>query len=363
MKQNQILIQCGHQFKEMSMELLERCDLAGMIPDKSTRIGIKPNLVAPVDASFGSTTHPEVVAGLIEYLQGKGFSNLVMMEGSWVGDRTEESIEVCGYAALSQQYGVPFLDMQKEKGVEVPAGDLTLKICRAVQDVDFLINVPVMKGHCQTKITCALKNMKGLLPNSEKRRFHSLGLHKPIACLSQAIHQSFILVDNICGDLDSEDGGNPFEMNRVFAGLDPVLIDTYVAQLLGYEKEEIPYIVEAEKAGVGCGDLENAEILTFGEEQQITIPKNRKVVEVYDLVEEVDSCSACYAYLVPAVLKLQEEGLLDRLPGKICIGQGYRGKTGVLGVGNCTRLFEHSLSGCPPLEDEIYTYLRELTGE
>ena len=27
-------------------------------------------------------------------------------------------------------------------------------------DLDFMINVPVMKGHCQTKITCALKNMK-----------------------------------------------------------------------------------------------------------------------------------------------------------------------------------------------------------
>ena len=35
------------------------------------------------------------------------------------------------------------------------------------ETVDFLINVPVMKGHCQTKITCALKNMKGLIPNSE----------------------------------------------------------------------------------------------------------------------------------------------------------------------------------------------------
>ena len=39
-------------------------------------IGIKPNLVAPVPAEFGGTTHPEVVAGIIEYLQGNGFTNL-----------------------------------------------------------------------------------------------------------------------------------------------------------------------------------------------------------------------------------------------------------------------------------------------
>ena len=62
------------------------------------RIGIKPNLVAPMEAYWGGTTHPEVVAGIVEYLQEKGFSNLVIMEGSWVGDKTSESYEVCGFS-------------------------------------------------------------------------------------------------------------------------------------------------------------------------------------------------------------------------------------------------------------------------
>ena len=61
---------------------------------------------------------------------------------------------------------------------------MELEICREAKSLDFLINVPVMKGHCQTKITCALKNMKGLLPNREKRHFHAMGLHKPIAHLA-----------------------------------------------------------------------------------------------------------------------------------------------------------------------------------
>ena len=37
-------------------------------------------------------------------------------------------------------------------------------ICDSALALDFLINDPVLKGHCQTKITCALKNMKGLIP-------------------------------------------------------------------------------------------------------------------------------------------------------------------------------------------------------
>ena len=40
------------------------------------RIGIKPNLVAPMEAYWAGHHHPEVVVGIVEYLQEKGFSNL-----------------------------------------------------------------------------------------------------------------------------------------------------------------------------------------------------------------------------------------------------------------------------------------------
>ena len=322
------------------------------------RIGIKPNLVAPMEAYWGGTTHPEVVAGIVEYLQEKGFSNLVIMEGSWVGDKTSESYEVCGFKSLCEKYNVPFLDMQKEKGVPVQCGDMTLNICKSVLDLDFLINVPVLKGHCQTKITCALKNMKGLLPNSEKRRFHALGLHDPIAHLGLAIHQDFIVVDNICGDLDFEDGGNPVEMNRVLAAVDPVLMDAYVCDMMYYLPEEVPYITKAAALGVGCADIRQADINALDGNPGAPIPKSRKVVELADAVEEVESCSACYGNLIPALDRLKQEGLLSNLTTRISIGQGYRNQEGTLGIGHCTRHFTHHLEGCPPTEEEIYEFLK-----
>ena len=300
MNKNEIIQIQGMEYKEMTKQLLNECALATLIPSKVSLIGIKPNLVAPVPAEFGGTTHPEVVAGIIEYLQENGFTNLQIMEGSWVGDKTEESFEVCGYRMLSEQYGVPLIDAQKEKSMPVQCGDMELQICECAKKVDFMINVPVMKGHCQTKITCALKNMKGLLPNKEKRHFHAMGLHRPIAHLGLGIHQDFILVDNICGDLDFEDGGNPFIMNRLFAGL-----------------------------------------------------------ELQDVVEEVESCSACYGYLIPALDRLKEEGLLQELHEKICIGQGYRGKSGALGVGSCTSGFACNLKGCPPTDEQMYEFLKQ----
>ena len=91
---------------------------------------------------------------------------------------------------------------------EYDAGGFPLKICNKAMEVDYLINIPVLKGHCQTGITCALKNLKGCIPNSEKRRFHTLGLHKPIAYLNKILKQNLIIEDGMMGELDIEEGGN-----------------------------------------------------------------------------------------------------------------------------------------------------------
>ena len=111
--------------------------------------------------------------------------------------------------------------------------------------------------------------------------------------------------------------------------------------------------------GVGCADFSKAVIRTCdGQETILKMPAERKIVELADAVEEVESCSACYGYLMPALNQLKEEGLLNQLKTKICIGQGYRGKTGELGIGSCTGKFRHSLKGCPPTETEMYEFLK-----
>lgn len=324
------------------------------------RIAIKPNLVCPVPAEFGATTHPEIVAGIIEYLKEKGYDNLCIMEGSWVGDTTEDSFEYCGYNSLSKEYGVELIDTQKEKSHKVNCDGRELNICDCMSDIDFLINVPVLKGHCQAKITCALKNMKGLIPNSEKRRFHTMGLHDPIAHLNTGIRQDFIVVDHICGDLDFEDGGNPIVRNCIMAAVDPVLTDAYVCRLLGYTTDDVPYVKIAGELGIGNSNLDDLELRTIGEVlYDEDIPLTHRMLEVSYMAEDSDSCSSCYASLSGALARLNDEGLLDKLDGKISIGQGHRGKTGKFGIGNCTREFDFYVPGCPPEEDDIYEAIKK----
>ena len=359
MNRNEIWRSYGTDYKEMTKRLLVQSGLEEMLPGKTAKIAVKPNLVTPAPAKFGGTTHPEVVAGIIEFLQERGYGNIVIAEGSWVGDKTAEAFDYCGYNSLAAEYGVELLDMQKQKGVSVDCGGMDLEICRCVKDWDFLINVPVLKGHCQTHITCALKNMKGLIPNTEKRRFHTMGLHKPIAHLNAGIHQDFIVIDHICGDLDFEEGGSPVVRNCVMTACDPVLVDAYVCSLLGYETGDVEYVGLSDRLGIGSSDLSDLRLITCEGEPFEDLPEHRHL-DVSYAVDEVDSCSACYGVLIPALDRLREEGLLDRLPAQISIGQGHRGRTGKIGVGNCTAKFDFCIKGCPPKEEDIYQQLREL---
>lgn len=358
---NGIRIVYGDNPKQMVKELLEVLKPEEEI-DKTALIGIKPNLVVAKPSGSGATTSPEIVAGLIEYFKSRGYDKIVIMEGSWVGDRTSEAFKVCGYENLSKTYNVPLVDLQKDKYKAYEINGLKINICEYVTKVDYLINIPVLKGHCQTNITCALKNMKGCIPDSEKRKFHTLGLHKPIAYLNKIISQNLIIVDGMNGDLNFEEGGNPVQMNRIFAGKDPVLIDTYAAQLMGFSIEEVPYIAMAESIGVGSTDLVNADIVELNKDNgTIKLTPSRRVQQLSKHIVEDSACSACYGSLVYALERLSEKGLLDKLKEKIYIGQNFKNKQydGV-GIGTCTSGFNKCVNGCPPKARDIVEYLVDL---
>lgn len=358
MLNNELLISYGHRPQNMIRELLETLRLQDVIP-VDARIGLKPNLVVARPAEEGATTSPELVEGVIQYLQNAGFTNLVILEGSWIGDRTSRAFEVCGYSQLAEIYGVELIDLQRDGFETRVLHRLELQVCAEMAKLDYLINLPVLKGHCQTKITCALKNLKGCIPNNEKRRFHTLGLHKPIAYLNKILRTDLIIVDGLIGDLDFEEGGNPVQMDRIIVGTDPVLVDSYIASLLGYEPDEIPYITLSAELGVGQLFTEQTKLTVLNTEHTHTrIKPTRSVEHLASFVEENDACSACYGSLIHALGRLNERGLLPRLPGKIAIGQGFKGHVSEgLGVGNCTKGFEHYATGCPPTAKEILDYL------
>lgn len=360
MLKDKIYVIYGNKPEEMIFDALSKLKIENYIK-RDALIGIKPNMVVAKPSASGATTSPELVEGTIEYLKSKGFNNILIMEGSWVGDKTARAFEVCGYTKIAEKYHIPLIDLQKDKYRTCDANGMQINVCEKALEVDYLINMPVLKGHCQTKMTCALKNLKGCIPNSEKRRFHTMGLHKPIAYLNKVLRTDLIIVDGLIGDLNFEEGGNPVQMDRIILGFDPVLVDSYVANLMGYDENEIPYIKIAEGIGVGRCISSKEQVNELNENNNTKkIPYSREIEKLSKYVNEKDACSACYGSLIHALARLDEKGVLRKLKTKVFIGQGYKGEKGEgIGVGNCTRGFTQNVPGCPPTAKDILEVLEK----
>ena len=347
-----IFVSYGSDIVRNTFDTLVASDI-GLYLSAGHCVSIKPNLVVPCPARDGATTHPEVVEGIILFLRDFGVKNIKIIESSWVGDSTKRAFEYCGYEELSRKYGVPLIDLKGDSFAVYEYGGYDISICDEAMNTDFLINVPVLKAHCQTRLTCCMKNLKGCIPDSEKRRFHTLGIHRPVAALSALVKTGYNVIDGICGDLSFEEGGNPVDSKRIIAGRDPLMLDSYCAELIGYRPDEIEYISFGKEFGVGELFSKDTKLVELNSQAKPAFDmRTDQVSDRYRrLIDEDAACSACYSSLIYALHRL---GGKTRAGEKISIGQGFVGKSGSgPGVGNCTRGFAKCVPGCPPKATEI----------
>ncbi|MCL2274222.1 MAG: DUF362 domain-containing protein [Defluviitaleaceae bacterium] len=321
------------------------------------KVAIKPNLVTPQPPSNGATTHPEVVEGIILFLKEFGVTDISVIESSAIGYDTKKAYSVAGYEPLQKRYGVPLIDLKNSSAKKLTRDGYAIEIYEKALEADFLINVPVLKAHCQTRLTCNMKNLKGCIPEKEMRNFHSMGLHKPIATLNALLKTSYCVVDGICGDLSFEEGGTPLTANRVIVGQNPIMVDSFCAELIGYKPDDIEYLSIAKKMGAGNYFSSETKIVELNADKKPpNTEKSKRISERYTaLIEEKSACSVCYAALIHA---LHRCGGKLQTNEKIHIGQGFINGAGVVGVGNCTRGFDKYVPGCPPSATDI---IRELS--
>ena len=340
----------GQDAHDMTQKLLEASDAARLVPPGGS-VALKPNLVIAGTPESGSTTHAGVLSGCISYFRDHGVKDISVIEGSWVGDETMRAMRRAGYDKVCEAYGVPFYDLKKDRTRPVRTAVGQIDVCCRALDAGLLVDLPVLKGHCQTIMTCALKNLKGCLPDREKRHFHAMGLQKPIAALGAALKPKLIVVDSICGDLDFEEGGNPVQTNRMYLGTDAVQLDAYGRSLMGLNPEDVPYIELAEQYGGGKASWRAEDIVELNHPSDgASDPRPRGTVAgLVRNVHENQACSACFAALVRALHATgrgQSEG--------IYIGQGWQGKTlDGLGIGKCCKGAQTCVMGCPPTADAI----------
>lgn len=252
-------------------------ELSGGLPKlgHNARVFIKPNVVTWVPGGvfpkWGVLTTSRVVEDVVKLLKDAGVGQISIGEGIVVAgagrrEITEEAFRSLGYYQLKERYGVNLIDVfdRPFKSVEIAEG-VTLNFNVDALESDLIVDLPVLKTHAQTVVSLGIKNLKGLIDISSRKRCHSRSdgrdLHFYVGRLFLGLPPVWTLIDGIF----SNERGPGFDgmakrMNLLIASQDLLSADKVGATILGYRPAEVPHLVHACEALKRPLDLSDVEL-------------------------------------------------------------------------------------------------------
>lgn len=338
----------GTNLFDLTTKLLNTVQLEQLINDKNTHIIIKPDIKFIENTLY--YTSPVVLATIIKYLQDNKFTNIKIAIGSLVHDDLKQLLIDCKYDKIIDKLNVSFVGLNKHDYIEKTIGGIQYKIISDSLESNFFINLVASAKTTDTLMHNALFSMANLLHSDNRPLFKDSNYYKAIAFLNYLVKPQFTLVEpDVLSDIQAP--------KEIYATLDNLLADAYYATKLGYKPFEIEYIELASKLNIGCGDINKANILDLID--NTSTGNNNSHLASY--INDSNPCEQCYQNLLTALSMLEKDNLLDKLPGKLFIGQGWRefSENGI-GVGRCTAKFSQNIMGCPPSPEKTYNYLKDL---
>ena len=264
----------------------------GMIMGNKNSIMLKPNLV---NDNKNCTTKADVVNALASLFReaGKevsigegsagadGYStgpNCYLMDPITLDHMQQAVFERLGYSDFADPLGVPLTNLHTGEMIDVDVPDgfayNKLTINRSLTEIDMLCSVPMMKTHERATVTLGMKNLIGLYPGSVYGSIRSAMHDYALAAGSQGVAYEIIDILKAIGNklgLVVIDGSKAMEgngptngelvnMNVIIAGTNPLATDMVAANVMGFEPEEIPHFVLANKIGMQPQSLDEIEI-------------------------------------------------------------------------------------------------------
>lgn len=235
------------------------------------KILLKPNFNSNMNALTGNTTDLRIIASLIQLLQRRGYSNIVIGEGTNSGFYRNK-IDVASrlrVRRLAKSLGVSFVDLNYCQGSEIRYVDnKKAKVARDCLEADLFINLPKLKMHHEVGISVCLKNMMGCLVGQENKKKTHQSLARNIVRLNTYVKPHLHIVDGLIAmEGNGPSDGLPVRMDTIIAGTDPYLIDMVCAEMVGMPYTEVTYLKVAEEQGLITPDhketLRNLDLTDF----------------------------------------------------------------------------------------------------
>lgn len=361
-------------YSEIKKAVEKSLDLIGGIADivkPGHLVLIKPNWVAtPATKEAGSVTVPEVCRAVADIVKELG-ARAVIADSAAVGVDTEKVIREARYQEL-RDMGYEVIDLKKTQKVTLPThnGKVfdTLPVWELARQADVIITVPKLKTHDQTEMTCAIKNLKGLLTDKGKRDMHRHGIFEGVIDLMTAFKTHLAVVDGIiCQEGAAPIYGRPVEMDLIVAGKDIVAVDAVCARVIGFDVQETYLTVNAARRGLGIMDPGRIEVVgeSVGRVRRRfmrSIEDDPVTVDNFDWINDTSTCTGCRNTVMATLMEMRKSGQLPYLEGMTIVTGGAPLPAGVpreqiVTVGKCTpeadRVDTHYVVGCPPNSSPI----------
>lgn len=223
---------------------------------------VKVNLISS-EYVPGQCTSPLVLDAVLKQLTERGYDVTIGDADLAAARQCNKAAKVWGHKKLAEKYGVRFQNLSEDKLITVRLNGKvfkTLDIPKSVLDADSILNLPVMKTHCLTGLTCSLKHFWGVVPRI-RHQYH-LVVDNAIADITGFLKDkiAYTIVDGTIGmEGNGPRTGRTKVCNVIMASADPVALDSAVAVYMGLPTPK--HVTTAAERGVGLlsYDLEGDE--------------------------------------------------------------------------------------------------------
>lgn len=269
MRSKVALVRCENYHTQTVLEAVRNgIDLLGGIEKFASageKILLKPNLLTGEHPDKCISPHPEVFRAVARIFQDTG-AELSYGDSPGVGSVKLASQRV-GYSDIAKELSMGLADFSTAIEVQFPEGKMIKKfqIAKGALDCDGIINLPKLKTHGLTRITCAVKNMFGCIPGIRKSEYHSVLqtsdlFSKMLVDLNRVLKPRLNILDGVMAmEGNGPRNGTPREMNILLFSEDPIAMDAAACQLVNLD----PGLVETNVYGqeFGLGEMDNIQFV------------------------------------------------------------------------------------------------------
>jgi uncharacterized protein (DUF362 family) len=235
------------------------------------RVLLKPNLVE-YEPGAAINTHPSVIVGAAIAMRRAGAAEVVVGEGPGHQRDIEYLLTATGLADHLRENRIGFVDLNVDDvGWRELASNFSgigrMALPASVLNADLVVSLPKLKTHHWAGMTCAMKNLFGVVPGAvygwPKNLLHVHGLHGPIVDLVATVRAGLTIIDGIVGmEGDGPIMGTSRGFGLVAMSTDLVAADATCARVLGFDAVRLPYLATA---GRFLGNLDERRIDQRGE--------------------------------------------------------------------------------------------------